>query len=94
MTTSTPPSGDPFTMPTAELPPAPRETRDPERLGSTRTQVTAICCPACSSVHVLRRSSRTGQPFAWWQCQEDGCGYMWKEPFLVGRGTRASIAQL
>jgi ribosomal protein L37AE/L43A len=93
MTISAPPSGD-FVMPTMELPPAPPESRDPERRGASRTQITAVCCPSCGSVHVLRRSSRVGQPFAWWRCQEDGCGYMWKEPFMVGRSNRASIASL
>lgn len=91
MTPLTPPSGNPFTMPSTELPPAPPETRDPERLGSTRIQVTAVCCPVCFSVSVLRKTWRVGHPWAWWQCQEDGCGQMWREPYLVGTQQRARV---
>ncbi len=94
MTTLAPPSGSPFFIPVDDLPEPPPESRAPVWPGASRTQITAVCCPSCKSVHVLRRSSRTGQPFAWWQCQEDGCGYMWKEPFMVGRSNRASIASL
>lgn len=90
MKNSDPPSGE-FTMPADELPPAPPESRDPEKLGPTRIQVTAVCCPACSSVSVLRKTWRVGKPFAWWQCQEDGCGHMWKEPYLVGTSDRARV---
>ena len=81
-------------MPVDDLPPAPPESRDPERIGPTRTQITVVCCPACASTHVLRRSSSTGRPFAWWQCQEDGCEFMWREPFMAGRGHRAAVADL
>jgi hypothetical protein len=84
------PSGD-FSWPADDLPPAPAERRDPERPGPSRCQITAVCCPACKSLHVLRRSSYTGKPYAWWQCQEEECGFMWKEPFMVGRKNRASI---
>lgn len=83
------PSGD-FAMPTTELPEPPPEVRTPEKLGPTRCQVTAVCCPACGSLHVMRRDSRTGKPFAWWECQ--ACGYWWKEPFMLGRSGRAAIA--
>ena len=91
MMISATPSGN-FLIPRTQLPAPPRESRDPEKFGTSRRQITVVCCRACLSVHVLRRTSRTGKPYAWWQCQEAGCEYMWKEPFLVGRGSRASVA--
>jgi hypothetical protein len=87
------PSGD-FVMPTADLPAPPIAVRVPEKCGRARCQVTAICCPECGSVHVVRRTSRTGRAMAWWKCQEPGCGFMWKEQFQVGRGSRAAVALL
>jgi hypothetical protein len=91
MTTLIPPSGSPFIMPTTDLPPAPPESREPEKLGPTESWVRAVTCPACGSVSVLRKTWRVGSPFAWWQCQEDGCGYMWKMPYLAGTGARARV---
>ncbi len=83
-------SGD-FTMPTDDLPEPPPETREPVRFGPARTQITAICCPACGSLSVIRRHSKTGMPFAYFACQDDGCGHWWREPFMVGRSGRALI---
>jgi hypothetical protein len=79
-------------MPTDPLPDPPPETREPVKLGPTRATVAVVCCPACGSLHAVRRNSSTGKPFAWWTCNEEGCGYWWKEPFMLGRQGRAAIA--
>lgn len=80
-----------FMMPTSPLPEAPPDTRDPEKVGVARVTVVAVCCPACSSLHVLRRSWRMGKPYAWWQCQEDPCQFMWREALLIGTAGRAAV---
>ena len=91
MTTSVLPFGSHFHMPSTDLPEAPPESRDPERIGKTRAQVTVVCCPACGSVSALRKTWRVGDVFAWWQCQEEGCRHMWKEAYLVGTNQRARL---
>lgn len=88
--TMTPPCGD-FTMPTAELPAPPAQSRDPVAPGKNRGTVVVVLCPACHSHYVGRRSSRVGAPFAWYRCMEEGCGYMWKEPFLLGLGAHRAV---
>jgi hypothetical protein len=81
-------------MPTIDLPPPPPECRAPVSPGDSRRTVVVICCPMCKSIHVVRRTSNTGRPYAWWKCLENGCGYMWKEKFLEARGPRGAIASI